>query len=88
MNELATDFRLPEPAENLVTEFQFLRLSKVAEALGVSRTVLNTAIASGKLPARYAGRSCLIARPDLVRWLNSLPSEQPFQGRAKLAAMK
>lgn len=88
MSEQRTPRRLPESAESLVTEFGFMRLSKVAEALGVSRTILSSEIKAGRLPARYAGRACLIARPDLVKWLDALPAEQPFQGKAKLATMK
>jgi len=81
-----TERRLPEPAENLIGEFGTVRLSKVAKALDISRTTLASEIEAGRLPARYAGRAVLIARADLVRWLNELPTQQPFKGKAKLAA--
>lgn len=83
MDRDATILRDPQPIDKYISDFGFIRLTKAAEALGVTRNVLYAAIEAKQLPVRYAGRCCLIARDDLVGWLDSLPSVSPYSKKGQ-----
>jgi len=70
-------FPNPQPVDQYFGDWGFASISDVAKGLGSSRNVVYAAINDGQLPVRYAGRRALIARDDLVAWLNSLPSVSP-----------
>lgn len=67
----------PQPIDRYFGDWGFASISDVARGLGVSRNVVYAAISDNGLPVRYAGRRALIARDDLLTWLNSLPKVSP-----------
>ena len=48
-------------------------VDSAAEAAGVGTTMVRREIASGRLPARRAGKRVIIAIEDLRSWIANLP---------------
>ncbi|HEV2605167.1 MAG TPA: helix-turn-helix domain-containing protein [Microvirga sp.] len=51
-----------------------LSIMDAARMVGVGRTTIYEAMASGRLPARKLGRRTVILDADLRQWLSSLPA--------------
>jgi len=49
-------------------------IESVPAVAGISRTKVFEAVRNGQLTARKLGRSTIIERPELVRFLRSLPA--------------
>jgi excisionase family DNA binding protein len=55
-----------------------LRVADAAAYAGVTLWHIRTAVWSGRLRARRAGKVIIILRDDLDRYLNSLPETEPL----------
>lgn len=54
-----------------------LRIQQAAEYAGTNCWFIRSAIWTGKLKAHHAGKTIIILRDDLDRFLNSLPEVEP-----------
>jgi hypothetical protein len=57
-----------------------LSVQDVVVLSGLGRTLVFAAIKNGHLVARKCGRRTIVLRPDLHRWLNSLPRSDGAEG--------
>lgn len=62
-----------------------LNLIDAAKYAGVSQWTLSEAIMTGKLSARWAGRSRIVLVKDLNDWLDSLDTVEPSTAKSILA---
>jgi hypothetical protein len=60
-----------------------LSIDDVVALTGLGRTLVFAEIKTGHLVARKCGRRTVVLRPDLHRWLNSLPCSVEIQGALK-----
>jgi excisionase family DNA binding protein len=51
-----------------------LSIPEAKELSGVGRSSIYEALKSGNLPGKKLGKSTLILRDDLIRWMQALPS--------------
>lgn len=56
-----------------------LRVSEAAEYAGATHWCIRTAVWTGKLRARRVGKTLIILRDDLDRYLESLPEVPPLK---------
>ena len=54
-------------------------VEEVANALGVTRSVVYEAVRTGQLPSRRLGRRIVIPVPMLLEWLGASPDHTPFR---------
>jgi hypothetical protein len=55
---------------------------EAAQAVGYSKRTIQLAVDRGDLIARYANAKPVIAASELLRWIESLPTEAPKRGGA------
>ena len=65
------------PSNSALVSPRGLRVGDAANYAGTSHWHIRTAVWTGKLKARRAGKVLLILRDDLDQYLDSLPEVQP-----------
>jgi hypothetical protein len=72
-------FSMSKPNQPSLVVPRGLRVADAAAYAGTTHWQIRSAIWTGKLKARRAGKVIVILRDDLDKYLNSLPAIEPLQ---------